>query len=45
MASSECPRPIITAMTVIEGATVPFSQPNASGLNLMLAGMGSGTGW
>ena len=33
------------AMAVIDGATVPFNQPNASGLNLMLARMGRGTGW
>ena len=32
------------AIAVIEGATVPFSQPSASGLNLRFAGTGSGTG-
>ncbi len=44
MASREWPRPIITAMTVIEGATVPLSQPSASGLKCRLLGTGSGTG-
>src|SRR5271169_3827772 len=40
MASSEWPRPIRMAMKVMEGATVPLSQPSASGLNLMFSGRG-----